>query len=78
MPLKIDEIFAFITTDDQGNEGICGFLSNLGWIPMVGADQAAIDKLKPMAKKITQETGKQIEICRFSKRESVETLGYKH
>ncbi len=77
-PLKIKELFAFIATDEAGNEGVCGFHSDSGWIPMVGADQAMIDKLKPIAKRLAQTTGQPLEVCRFSTRESIETIGYKH
>ncbi len=72
--MKIERIFAFIAKDDQGNEGVCGFQSDMGWMAMVGADQAMIDKLKPMARSIAKSSGKTITICRFSIREEIETI----
>jgi hypothetical protein len=76
MPLKIERLFAFIAKDElTGDEGVCGFQSDMGWMPMVGADQAMIDKLRPMARSIAKASGKEIVICRFSIREEIETIG---
>jgi hypothetical protein len=75
MPL-IEEMYAFISYDkDNNDEGICAFQSSYGvWIPMVGANMARVESLKPMAKQIANMTGKKIKICKFSTREVLEII----
>lgn len=78
MELKIDEMYAFIATEDDGQEGICAFQSQPGvWLPMVGADLKRVDSLRPMAKAIAKATGKRIEVCKFTNREHLEMIGGK-
>jgi hypothetical protein len=69
MKLRVDEIFAFVSEDADGDEGICAFVGEGGmWMPMVCADMARVDSLRPMAKAIRQKTGMKIKLVRFSKR----------
>ncbi len=76
MNLKIDEMYAFIATEDDGQEGICAFQIHGGmWMPMVGADLARMESLRPMAEKIAKATGKQIEVIKFTNREHLEMIG---
>lgn len=75
MPLHIDEIFAFVSEDEHGNEGVCGFRTNDGtFLPMVCADKARVDSLREMADLIKRTSGMQIKLLRFSKRSLIEVL----
>lgn len=79
MKKKIDEMYAFIATEDDGQEGICAFQTRPGmWMPMVGADLARIASLRPIAEGIAKATGKQIEVCKFTNREHLEMIGGKN
>ena len=73
--LNIDELFAFISVDEEG-EGICGFIFTDGdiFMPMVGADMDRVNSLKEMAQKISNHSGKEIKVCRFSVREELEII----
>jgi hypothetical protein len=73
---RIDEMYVFISYDkDDNDEGICAFHSGDGvWIPMVGADIARVESLKPIAKQIASITCKKIKICKFSTREVIEEI----
>lgn len=75
MPI-IEEIYAFISYDkDCNDEGVCAFHGSYGvWIPLVGADMARVESLKPIAKQIAAMTGKSIKICKFSTREVIDTI----
>lgn len=74
--LKINEMYAFIATEADGQEGICAFQTEPGmWMPMVGADLARMESLRPMAEKIAKATGKQIEVIKFTNREHLEMIG---
>jgi hypothetical protein len=74
MPL-IEEMYAFISYDkDDNDEGICAMNTRGMWIPMVGADMARVESLKPVAQQIVSMTGKKIKICKFSTREVLEII----
>ena len=75
MPLKIEKMFAFVATDDEGNEGVCGFnVGGAGWMPMVGADMAMVEKLRPMALATAEKSGQRIKLVLFTNREEVEEI----
>lgn len=72
--LRIDEMFAFVAIDKTG-EGVMGFMGPSGqWFPMVGADMARVDQLRPMAQEIARTSGKEIKLLKFSKREELEVI----
>lgn len=62
--LKIEELYAFIATDEEG-EGIMGFQTVGGMMPMVGADMDRVNSLKIIAEQIKKATGKPYEIRKF-------------
>jgi hypothetical protein len=64
---KITELFAFVSIgDDPDDEGVMAFQTNDGiWMPMVGADMARVNELKPMADRISKITGKPYKILQF-------------
>ncbi|MDE2223495.1 MAG: hypothetical protein KGK03_10555 [Candidatus Omnitrophica bacterium] len=64
--LRITEIFAFVSKDKDGHEGIMGFKAPDGtWMPMIGADLERVDQLVPIANRITEVTGQKYEIRYF-------------
>jgi|SRR6266849_5113092 len=75
--LHIDEIFMFISVDDDGNEGVCAFQTASGMMPMIGADLDRIESLRPIAKQlagIQEYTGKKIRLVKFKVREEMEII----
>ncbi len=69
---KIDEMYAFVVEDSgPDDEGILGFMTNGGWMPMVGADMARVESLKPMARDMATSLGKRVKILKFTKREDI-------
>jgi hypothetical protein len=72
---RIDQIFAFIVADaGPDDEGIAGFLSGQGWLPMVAADSGRVDSLRAIAQRIANQ-GKPVALVKFSVREVVEVIG---
>ena len=69
---RIEEMYAFVA-EDKGpdDEGIIGFMAETGWMPMVGADMARVESLKPIAQHVARATGKKIKLLRFTKREEL-------
>ncbi len=76
MAYVIKEVWAYIATDENDVEGICGFMDvhTKQWLPMVCADQARIDSLRPMAEHIAKQSGLPIKLVRFSVRSDVEEI----
>lgn len=67
---KITEIYALVGEDTEG-EGVWGFNSPNGWIPMIGSDWERLKNLLPIADSIAKATGKTYKILRFSVREDI-------
>jgi hypothetical protein len=70
MTHKITSIHAYIAEDKDG-EGLCAFMVNGQWIPMVAADEARLESLHKIAKQIKEATGKKIKLIKFSWREDI-------
>ena len=75
---KIEEIYAFIELDPKdGNEGITAFPINDMLFPLITADTARVDQLRPLAQHIANSTGRVIELRKFSKMEVLEVISQK-
>jgi len=71
----INQMYAFVSEDSgPDDEGIVGFHTDTGWMPMVGADMDRIKSLKPIAQAIAKETGKKIKVLCFTNREELEII----
>jgi len=69
--LRIDELWAFISSDENG-EGVCGMPMGNNWtVAMIAADQARVDSLMPVAKMIAERTSTKIKLVKFSTREEI-------
>ena len=70
MTLVIDDIWAFVATDEAGNEGICAFYDNehATWLPMIGADEDRVESLRPTAEAIAEKTGRKVKLVRFERK----------
>lgn len=73
MTLKIDEMFAFIAVEEDG-EGLPAFQMGDMLMPLVAADSARVDSLRRMAQAICNASGMQMKLVRFSVREELETI----
>jgi hypothetical protein len=75
MSKKIDEMFAFISTDpEDGSQGIVAELRRSVWTPYVGADMERVDSLMEMAQEIADMEGIKIEVVKFSQHEVIRTI----
>jgi hypothetical protein len=72
--LRIDEIYAFISVDPEGNEGVCAFQSKGMMVPMVAADLKMVEHLKPVAKQLAAISPYPIKLVKFSTRTEVEVI----
>jgi hypothetical protein len=72
--LRIDELFAFIASDANG-EGLPAFQHGHLMMPLVCADKARVDSLREKAREIAKASGNKITLVRFSLREEIEVIG---
>jgi hypothetical protein len=66
----IVELFAFISLDDPGNEGICGAISP-ALAPMITSKERVAEKLKDQAREIARLSGKAVRLVRFTRAEKI-------
>ena len=72
--LKVNQTFAYVAVDDNGDEGICGFMHEGTWMPMVCADWDRVQSLKPIAQQIADNSGNKIQLIKLSQRSLVENI----
>lgn len=71
----IDNLYAFISVDENGNEGILGASLPPGQVlPLVFSDMSLSDKMRDIAKGIAVHTDKTIKLVKFSNKEYVEDI----
>ena len=75
MTRRIDEMYAFVMVDPEDDtEGVIGFRSPQGWMPMVGADLKRVESLKQVAQEMSDELGRPVTVLRFTVREEIGTI----
>jgi hypothetical protein len=74
--LKINEVWAFISVDDEGNEGLCAAPIGNGaaTMPLIAADKKMLEILRPVAKGLALMTKKKIKLIKLHGREDVEFI----
>ena len=73
---KIDRLFAFVAEDNgPDDEGIMGMrIPGTGeWMPLIGADIARVESLRPIAENISRLTGKPHKVLVFETRREIPT-----
>lgn len=70
--LNITEMFAFISVDSDGNEGVIAMNTSMGLAPMVGADMNRINQFRPHAIRLAKSTGQAVKLIKFTSRVELE------
>lgn len=75
-PLKIEVLYAYLSVDEAGDEGLCGYVPKGGgpWTPMIGADWKRVQSLKGIARELARESGRAIRLAIFGTREDLEVI----
>lgn len=78
---RIEEMYAFIVEDSgSDDEGVIGIQTGPGdggqrlWLPLVGADMARVNSLRPIAQGIGHQIGKKVTLVHFSNRQDLEVI----
>jgi hypothetical protein len=76
MAFIINEVWAYVSKNDGGDEGICGFQDprTKQWLPMIAGDKERLQVLRPFAHQIAKVTNKKVTLVRLSVREDLETI----
>ena len=72
--LRIESMYAFIQMDTDSTEGVIAFLDGKTWMPLVGADMARVEQLRPIAKETAALTGRPVRLVHFTNREEKEVI----
>ncbi|KKL91894.1 hypothetical protein LCGC14_1166560, partial [marine sediment metagenome] len=68
----IEKMYAFVAEDSgPDDEGIVAMQVGDVMIPMVGADMARVESLRPIARAISRRTRKEIKLIHFTQREDL-------
>lgn len=74
MAFKIESVRAFISEDENGEEGILAMSAGLVMMPMICADQARFERMRPLALSIAMMMKKRVKVIKLSQREDLEIL----
>ena len=73
---RITEMYAFVAEESgPDDEGVVGMSAGQWFLPLVGADMARVNSLKPHALDIAKKTGKKVKLIHFTNREELEEIG---
>lgn len=65
-------MFAFVAVDsDRQREVIVGMRDQDHWQPLVTADTDEVERLKPIARRLARDSGREITLVRFTKSEEL-------
>ena len=69
---RIEEMYVFVAEDSgPDDEGVVAMSVRDVMMPLVGADMARVESLRPIARSIGAQTGKKIKLLHFTQREDL-------
>jgi hypothetical protein len=72
---RIERIWAWLSVDAAGNEGVLAGPSPFGGLmPLIAADEARLESLRPMARAIAAGAKMRIVLARFETRADLELI----
>ena len=72
--LHIETLFAFVVVDDDGTEGVPALQVGGTALPMMGADLAMVELLRPHAVQVAKQLNKPVTLVHFSQRTDQEVI----
>lgn len=77
-PHVIEQMFVAVATDKQtGDEGVCGVLTDAGWVPLVASDRIRLERVMQTALRVAEDQQMLVRVVRFDTREEVMTYDYR-
>lgn len=72
---RIEKLWAYVSKDEHGNEGLCAGELNGIFMPLIAADQARLRSLTPAAEALAAECGMTIVLVEFTARVDLRSIG---
>jgi hypothetical protein len=73
--LRIDQVWAFVAVDEDGNEGVCAApFTGMGVVPLIAADEARLASILPVAQRIATMSGRTVKLIKLSVREELQVF----
>lgn len=64
----ISKVTAFVSVDKDGNEGVMGMNTSMGWMPFIGADEERLTQLYPIAKEMSEKFNVPFKVIQLTNR----------
>jgi hypothetical protein len=71
---KIESVTAFVSIDEDGEEGVCAMNLDGVWYPMIMADEERLLQMRPLAEGVAQATGRDVTLIRLDHRTDLEVI----
>lgn len=65
---KIQQLYCFAVTDDDGNEGVPAVSKDGMMLPLMGADMERMDSMRPFMREFEKQSGKKVRLYKFTER----------
>ncbi len=72
--MPLDELHAVLSRDENGNEGIVSWMSDMGAMPLVFGNPRMIEQLIPMLKQMSAQSKKPLYIVKYTNKQDVQTI----
>lgn len=70
---RIQTLHAFVAKGSDNDEALVAAKLGGTWMPLIAADEARLEQLKPLAQKVAAEAGVAVQLVRFVRGQVVET-----
>lgn len=75
---RIDELYLFVSCDETGEGVIAAPLPGIGTVPLMAADKARLESIRPIAKQLAELYGTRVKLVKFTARVELETFDGSH
>jgi len=72
--VRIDSLWAAVSVDDDGTEGLIASLHNGTWLPLIAADETRLPFIIEQAEILAAAQGRLIRIIKLHSREEVRAI----
>jgi len=73
---RIQSLWAWLSVDPiDGNEGVLGMYTPVGWMPLIASDKVRLAEYRKVAEQIVQTSGIKARLAKFSVREDISEIG---
>lgn len=75
---RIDAVWAAVSVDEDGLEGLCSVYIDGVWWPLIAADERRLPFVLEQAERLAKANGSLVEVVRLSTRTALKTFDGRH